>query len=158
MQKVKLASIGTSLMLLLLSFQNCSNRNFQSGNFSTPEKRKESLKSIETLDQQIGRLIADKSCKVNDDCEAFGYGAKACGGPEKYLVYSTYTTDPQELGPLVQQFNQLSNEKNLSSGAVSTCEYREMPPVACISNQCSENLPVSINKTAALPGEDSSVH
>jgi len=47
--------------------------------------------------EKIRALIGDAACDSDAQCRTIAIGAKACGGPEYYLAWSTKRTDPAAL-------------------------------------------------------------
>jgi len=85
---------------------------------------------------EMTQLIGDASCTDNKQCASLAIGAKPCGGPRSYRVYSTVNTDAQKLTELSQQFKSLNKQYNRESGLMSDCMMVMPPPVACINNTC----------------------
>ncbi|RUO76983.1 hypothetical protein [Idiomarina seosinensis] len=83
----------------------------------------------------IQRLIGEPKAFSLSSCYLLEIGRKACGGPERYLVYSAETvSDASELHRLVSAYNRLSQEQ--ASGKYSTCEFIPRPNVALVDNVC----------------------
>ena len=69
----------------------------------------------------IFRLVGTPAAEHPRYCKALPFGAKPCGGPASYLVYSTQVTDSAELEPMVERYNVLSARYNEQEGLVSDC-------------------------------------
>src|SRR5688572_25816000 len=50
-------------------------------------------------------MVADLSCDNSNQCKAVGIGKMHCGGPSRYLNYSTKTVDEADLDVLVSEYN-----------------------------------------------------
>ena len=136
MQILRLSGLIGISLLMLLSFQNCSQRNFTAGSPQALEQNKALVSDLPSIDQQIQTLVADKSCLEDADCASIGYGAKACGGPRSYLIYSLQRTNVDELTELVEGYNTLQSEDQRDSAVFGTCEYLMPPELACLEYRC----------------------
>ncbi len=70
-------------------------------------------------------------CKANFDCVAIPIGARACGGPEGFLVGSRIASDMVRVGQIRDKEFFYSMEINKQSSAVSICIVVEQPVVYC---------------------------
>ena len=69
-------------------------------------------------------------------CRALAVGAKACGGPTAYVVFSSTATDPAEAERLAGEVTALDRAANDQFGLVSTCEMLMEPAVALDAGRC----------------------
>jgi len=69
-------------------------------------------------------------------CRALAVGAKACGGPTQYVVFSTTATDAAEAERLAGAVTALDRAANDQFGLVSTCEMLMEPAVALDGGRC----------------------
>jgi len=69
-------------------------------------------------------------------CKAIAVGEKPCGGPERYLVYSTLTADEARLTALVERYNQASARLAREQGLVSDCQFIEAPALGLEGGFC----------------------
>ena len=88
------------------------------------------------LQKSIAALVGDKNCDRNKQCQSIAYGAKACGGPTSYLVYSLKHTDVVKLSREVGQYNQLMKEGNIRSGRISNCSMLMPSALVCRESKC----------------------
>ena len=91
---------------------------------------------LSELYDEIQTTIADKSCKRNGQCKVMAYGAKACGGPVGYLVYSSGNVDEKALQALVDEYTALQETMNDEFGLISDCSVPTPPDVSCVSGNC----------------------
>jgi len=101
-------------------------------------------------DSKVRDMIRDTSCTQNSDCQSIAYGARACGGPETYLIYSTVNVDVTELQPLVNQYNSYAAQYNEENSLVSICSYEMPPELECYAIGCgiasgSASSPAAVN-------------
>jgi hypothetical protein len=94
--------------------------------------------SVTTSDlrQSIRAEIGDAPCSSSSVCQTIPFGAKACGGPQQYLIYSTSATDSARLAREVARYNEAQRKRNREEGRVSDCSVVVRPQVSCVSGQC----------------------
>lgn len=90
------------------------------------------------ISAEVDDLIEDKSCNGADDCASIAWGSKPCGGPWSYLIYAPGNVDVPQLEQLVEEYNQIQEEVNQLTGAVSDCALVPEPEVECADNVCRE--------------------
>lgn len=88
---------------------------------------------------EIEALIGTPVCSGPSDCAALPLGAKPCGGPWEWLVYSRSSVDTLALGALVNSYNTLNGELNLRWGWVSDCAVEGPPLLVCVDGVCVES-------------------
>jgi len=94
----------------------------------------------------IDTLVADTSCDSDQQCQEIAFGAKPCGGPWSYLIYSTRQTNQATLTSEVATYNDLQTLKNQKDGAVSDCSVVLPSFPVCSGNTCvpgNQQPPVS---------------
>lgn len=87
----------------------------------------------------LPRIEAERgkaSCDTSDQCHTIGVGAKACGGPERYLAWSSKDNDGNRLKALVQQHAELRRAEDAKAGMMSTCIFLPDPGATCQAGQC----------------------
>jgi len=97
--------------------------------------------------QQIQSANADTSCDGDSQCHSLGVGSKACGGPERYLAWSSKHSDGAALQALAQQHSAARRADDARAGMMSTCSVVSDPGAVCRAGRCVLN-PVS----PGLPG------
>lgn len=75
-------------------------------------------------------------CDGDAQCHTIGVGSKACGGPERYLAWSSKDGDGSRLKALVQQHAALRRQEDAASGMMSTCNLMLDPGATCQAGQC----------------------
>ncbi len=93
----------------------------------------------DTAAQQFARLqalIGEAPCERDEQCRTIGVGAKACGGPGRYLAWSTRTVKPAELEAQAQAYAQAVRAENERSGLVSDCSLVTDPGAQCRAQRC----------------------
>lgn len=85
---------------------------------------------------QIRSLIGAAECGSDNQCQVLPVGARACGGPESYLAWSSAKTDAARLQALAERHKTEQQASNLASGRISTCIAIAPPAVACRAGTC----------------------
>jgi hypothetical protein len=84
----------------------------------------------ETL-RQLRERIGSAPCTDSSQCRTVAVGAKACGGPDHYLAFSTAHTRPEEVGALAQRYKEERLAANAASGELSNCRLMTDPGATC---------------------------
>lgn len=95
---------------------------------------------------RIDRLVADKSCDIDEQCKAIAFGAKPCGGARSYLIYSSRQTNEVLLSSEVTRYNELNRLQNEQEGLLSDCVVTQSSFPVCLNNEClpkNESSPLS---------------
>jgi hypothetical protein len=103
--------------------------------------------SSASLWPQIQAEVGAAVCDGPQQCRTIAIGAKACGGPESYLAWSTQQSDGQKLKSLVAQHRSLREAELRRSGMVSDCSFVTDPGASCQAGRC-ELLQRADGKTA----------
>jgi len=99
----------------------------------TPEEIAARMRELET---RAVDLIGEAPCASVDECRFIGFGAKACGGPTRYLVYSVSFTDSTALQQVVEEHRELNRRYNRMTGTVSTCDVTPEPVLGKVGGRC----------------------
>ncbi|HYD80468.1 MAG TPA: hypothetical protein VEC06_11720 [Paucimonas sp.] len=91
---------------------------------------------METLRQAIAREVAVPLADDPSQCGLMPLGARACGGPQSYLVYSRKVSNEARLRELVEQYTRMEQEWNLKSGVRSICMVETMPQIVLADGKC----------------------
>jgi hypothetical protein len=91
---------------------------------------------LDSVLRVVQTLTSDRACDDVSQCRAMAFGAKPCGGPWRYLVYSIRTTDSARLAEAVGAYNAAEAELNRQEGRMSDCRVVEMPTLACRMGAC----------------------
>jgi hypothetical protein len=92
-----------------------------------------------TLWQQIQAASANPACDSDSQCHSLGVGAKACGGPERYLAWSSKQGDGARLKALVEQHSAARRADDAREHMMSTCSLVSDPGAACRAGRCELN-------------------
>jgi hypothetical protein len=89
-----------------------------------------------TLRESIAAQTGSAPCSSSSVCRTIAFGAKACGGPRQYLIYSTSATDSARLDREVARYNEAERKRNRKEGRMSDCMAVMKPQVSCVAGQC----------------------
>lgn len=88
------------------------------------------------LMQQINAEIGAAACDAPAQCKTLAIGAKACGGPESYVAYSTKQSDGAKLTALAARDAEARKKADARAGMVSTCSVVSDPGATCDAGRC----------------------
>jgi hypothetical protein len=93
--------------------------------------------ALQTLHQQIVKLIGEPRCVNVVHCRLLALGSRPCGGPSEYLAYSSGTGNREALEAKAYEYGFLEEEVNRARGAAGTCQVLPEPHVSCIDGRCT---------------------
>lgn len=91
---------------------------------------------LKKLAQEIMDEIGTPKADRVEQCRSIGFGAKPCGGPWRYLVYSRRVSDSEKLQTLVAQYNALQRKINEEEGIASDCSAVGPPTIVLEGGEC----------------------
>src|SRR6516165_10446484 len=83
--------------------------------------------------EKIRALIGDAACDSDAQCRTIAIGAKACGGPEYYLAWSTKRTNDAALRDALQGDGAVRRPEPPRPGMSSDCALVTDPGAYCAS-------------------------
>lgn len=108
---------------------------------TAPAPAPASTSASTALWQQIQAETANNSCDGPQQCQSIGVGSKACGGPERYLAWSSKQGDGARLKQLVARHAAARREEDLRDGMMSTCSVVSDPGATCEAGRCVLRAP-----------------
>ena len=85
-----------------------------------------------SLMRDIAAEIGDAACDTDSQCRTMGVGAKACGGPEGYVAWSSKVNDAgTRLKALAAAHSAERERENERSGMRSNCSVTPDPGAVC---------------------------
>jgi outer membrane murein-binding lipoprotein Lpp len=120
--KLSIVSVATSILLL-------------SGCVSTTTSSNTQATNLAALKSQLNGIVSDNRCTASFQCKVLEVGARACGGPSKYVVYSTLNTSQERAEKIAQQITEQENSKNKAQGLTDCSSVIEVQSL-CINQQC----------------------
>jgi hypothetical protein len=85
---------------------------------------------------QIQAEVGAAACDSTQQCQTLAIGAKACGGPERYLAWSSKGNDGKKLKALAQAQAEASRKQQQADGMMSTCSIVTDPGATCEAGRC----------------------
>lgn len=84
----------------------------------------------------IESLVGEAPCDADAQCRTVGVGAKACGGPARYLAWSSRHTDAAALQRAVEQDARRARADAEAAGILSNCSIAVDPGASCVRQRC----------------------
>ncbi|WP_136482507.1 hypothetical protein [Cognatitamlana onchidii] len=123
-----------TLIIILVFFAIISFTCNDSDDMSSPQQ--DELAELITLKTEIISLANKSICNETTECKFIGLGAKPCGGPLEYLVYST-SINTTKLTALVKDYNKKNEAYNTKWNIASDCAVTTPPTsLNCKNNTC----------------------
>ncbi|KZN46540.1 hypothetical protein [Pseudoalteromonas luteoviolacea] len=92
---------------------------------------------VEHEEGSLDQLIADKGCDASFQCKVIAVGERlTCGGPSKYLVYSSRNVDEAQVERAAQLITAEEKARNRDAIASDMCEPVLPIQALCISSTC----------------------
>jgi hypothetical protein len=85
---------------------------------------------------RIRALAGAAACSDDAQCHTLALGARACGGPESYLPWSSVHTPQAEIEVLGERYKEERRAADAASGAMSTCRFLPDPGAVCRAGTC----------------------
>ncbi len=104
------------------------------------------LARLAALKTELDLLVGEASCSELNECRALPFGAKPCGGPWEYLIYSSINSDTLKIQEKVDEYNEWNEVINERYGYTSECSEAEAPQLLCLKGKC-----VDRNKVGDTP-------
>jgi hypothetical protein len=92
--------------------------------------------SLDARYKAVTDMIALSVCSTSLQCSSVAVGAKPCGGPWRYLVYSNVQVNEAELRRRTADLFAFEREYNTRNGIVSDCIGARPPTPGCIDSMC----------------------
>lgn len=84
------------------------------------------------IHEHVGEAEADHLSQ----CSMLPIGAKPCGGPWGYLVFSSKISSETYLKKLINRYNELDAKRNIAEGRFSTCDFARIPDLVLDDGKC----------------------
>lgn len=88
-------------------------------------------KDIAALEASVKSLIGDAACTAHDQCRTIAFGAKACGGPQAYLPWSTLRTNEAALKRAADSYAEARRAEAKQLDMASNCAMVLDPGAYC---------------------------
>jgi hypothetical protein len=93
-------------------------------------------KKISAELEAVKKAIGKAHCDSNDQCKAVAMGAKACGGPEFFLAWSSKVEDAAKIPELASRHRVARENQIAANGEMSDCKMLTDPGAQCVANKC----------------------
>ena len=120
----KRGTMSIAVLLLALALVSCA---------ADEESDKERLAEMK---QEILHMVGIPVCTGEQSCRFVAFGAKPCGGPWEYLIYSVDNVEEALLLRKVREYNEFEEELNAKYGYVSDCTVPNTPLLGCEDGRC----------------------
>ncbi|MCH8299462.1 MAG: hypothetical protein IIC39_02835 [Candidatus Marinimicrobia bacterium] len=94
------------------------------------------LARLAALKTELDLLVGEANCSELNECRALPFGAKPCGGPWEYLIYSSINSDTLKIQEKVDEYNEWNEVINARYGYSSDCSQAEAPQLLCLNGKC----------------------
>jgi hypothetical protein len=101
-----------------------------------PIEEETDIARLDSMRLEILEMIGEAECSNSLDCRYVAFGAKPCGGPWRYLIYSVVTVNENVLLARVAEYNNFNEILNQEYGWVSDCAIVPVPTVGCKDGHC----------------------
>ena len=85
--------------------------------------------------------VGEAACSSDAQCRTLPIGEKACGGPERWLAWSTTSPKADQLPGWAAALAALARQRNQGSGMVGNCQYMPDPGAVCRAQHCVMVMP-----------------
>ncbi|HAW92046.1 MULTISPECIES: hypothetical protein [unclassified Arsukibacterium] len=92
--------------------------------------------NVDALRRQALSAIGDASADSSSQCRVTGFGHKPCGGPERYIAYSTKGGNEADILAKIAAYNAAAEAENVRLGRMSDCAVVPKPVVELSGGQC----------------------
>ena len=86
--------------------------------------------------QRIEAEIGPAECSSSTECRSLPIGAKACGGPARWIAWSTRHSRAEQLQAWAGELAQRQRQRDAAQGMVSTCSIVPDPGASCDAGRC----------------------
>ena len=95
-----------------------------------------SLAAEAALLARIEAEVGGAACTSSAQCRTLPIGAKACGGPARWMAWSTTTGRADQLLAWSAQLADLQRRRFEATGMMSTCSIVPDPGAVCRAGRC----------------------
>ena len=89
--------------------------------------------------ERIERAIGTAPCTSAQQCRTLPVGHRPCGGPERFLAYSSSHSDESALRSLGVELAAQQQKADTAAGRMSTCSVVVDPGATCNAGHCVLN-------------------
>ena len=133
---ISISSVHLTSVVLIVTVMGVTTAGCGSRDPYTQEAQPEQ-ESLDSLRSRILELIGEPVASGMSQCRLIAFGAKPCGGPRAYLVYSTEATDSTLLARAVALYTSEDARLNQELGRASDCRLVTPPQITFAAGRCA---------------------
>ena len=133
---ISISSVHLTNVVLIVTVMGVTTAGCGSRDPYTQEAQPEQ-ESLDSLRSRILELIGEPVVSDISQCRLIAFGAKPCGGPRAYLVYSMEATDSTELARAVAMYTSEDARLNQELGRASDCRLVMPPQITFAAGRCA---------------------
>ncbi len=115
----------------------CDDSDPVAGNSNGEQRTEEGDRAqLAEMRREIDALAGDATGASIEDCRYSGLGAKPCGGPWEYVIYSTSSTDSMALAERLTAYNAFEAGMNERYQYASDCLLADVSVLAHRDGRC----------------------
>lgn len=102
--------------------------------------------------EAVKKAIGKAECESSDQCKTVAMGAKACGGPEFFLAWSSLVKGgvaPANIPELASKHRMAREAQILAEGEMSDCKVVTDPGAQCVASKCALKPPSKVGASAS---------
>ena len=131
-----LAVLGAWAVSACQAQQQASTSPGTSPNSSSSNSNRSARLDEAQLQQRITAAVGAAACQKQSDCATLPVGAKACGGPARWVAWSAAQSDGAQLQAWAAELDTLQRQRQAAEGLMSTCSIVPDPGAVCRAGQC----------------------
>ena len=85
---------------------------------------------------RLQELLGDLRCSSDNACRTLAWGHKPCGGPQRWVAWSTEASDEAQLQRLARDHAQAQQIAQARDGLMSNCQLVTDPGAQCVARRC----------------------
>lgn len=126
---------GLTLTVKLSIFSVAASIFLLSGCSTTASVNSAQGQNLSALNSQLANIVDNNGCTASFQCKVLEVGARACGGPSKYTVYSTLNTPQEQAESIAKQITEQEKNQNEQQSLTDCLPVIEVQSL-CINQQC----------------------
>jgi lipopolysaccharide export system protein LptA len=94
--------------------------------------------TITSAEKELANVIKDLSCDASYQCKVLPLGERSCGGPSRFVIYSTKNNSQERIEQLGTEITSFEKAYNKKDGHVESCRSTIQPQTLCLNQQCEQ--------------------
>ena len=92
---------------------------------------------------RLRTAVGDARCSSDAQCRSLPIGEKPCGGPERWMAWSSSSPQADQMPGWAAELAALARQRNERSGMLSNCLYQPDPGAVCQAQRCVLGAPAN---------------